>query len=94
MIYDVPMEEKEIGILVPYQKLSQVALNRLIEEFILREGTDYGRNEYSLDEKKEQIFRQLQSGYIQVVFNPSTETTSLLHKEQIKKLNLDTNTLS
>ena len=88
------MEEKETGILVPYERLSKEALSGLIEEFILREGTDYGKHEYSLEEKKEQIFRQLQAGYIQVVFNPSTETTSLLHKEQIKKMNLDVHPLT
>ncbi len=88
------MEEKEIGIIVPYKRLSVEALNGLIEEFILREGTDYGKHEYSLDEKKEKIFRQLQAGYIQVVFNPSTETTSLLHKEQIKKMKLDLHTIT
>ena len=82
------MDEKETGLVVPYQKLSQEALNGLIEEFILREGTDYGKQEYSLEEKKEQILKQLKAGYIQVVFNPSTETTSLLHKEQIQKLHL------
>lgn len=82
------MEEKESGLIIPYQRLSQTALDGLVDEFILREGTDYGRTEYSLDEKREQIFKQMKAGFIQVVFNPTTETTSLLHKDQIKKLNL------
>ncbi|NQZ19636.1 MAG: YheU family protein [Bdellovibrionales bacterium] len=73
--------------IVPHSKLSQEALAGLIEEFILREGTDYGTHEYSLDDKKNHVFKQLQGGHINVVFDPNNETTSLLTNEQLRKLN-------
>ena len=34
---------------IPFQDLSADALRGVIESFVLREGTDYGAHEYSLD---------------------------------------------
>mgnify|MGYP003683294167 CR=1 FL=1 len=82
------MENKEPGLIIPHQKLSPDALNGLIEEFILREGTDYGTHERSLEDKKSHIFKQLNAKHILVVFDPNTETTSLLTKDQLNKLTL------
>ena len=79
------MEEKKPGIVIPHTKLSQEALNGLIEEFILREGTDYGTSDYSLSDKKDQVLNQLMGRHIHVVFDPNNETTSLLTKEQLAK---------
>lgn len=76
-------EEKKPAILIPSDRLSKEALEGLIEEFILREGTDYGTIEYSLDEKKARIMKQLKSGNVLVVFDPNEESTSLLRKEAI-----------
>lgn len=70
------------GIVVPFEKLSKEALGCLIEEFILREGTDYGSYEYSLSEKQEQVFRQIESGEVVVVFDPAEESTSLVQKDK------------
>ena len=36
---------------IPPSKLPPATLNAIIEEFISREGTDYGTREYSLAEK-------------------------------------------
>ena len=35
--------------IVKTSDLSEFALRRIVEEFILREGTDYGQAEYSLE---------------------------------------------
>ena len=47
---------------IPIDKLAPETLNRVIEEFICRSGTDYGVKEYSLEEKVAQVKAQLQSG--------------------------------
>ena len=66
-------------------RLSPEALQGLIEEFILREGTDYGLSEYTLEQKHDQVMRQLKAGHVRIVFDPVEETTSLLRKEVIPK---------
>jgi uncharacterized protein len=71
-------EPESAGIIVPYEKLSEDALKGLITEFILREGTDYGLVEVTLEKKTEQIFSQLKSGKVHVVFDPVEESCSIV----------------
>ena len=47
---------------IPYKELSEDALRAIVEEFITREGTDYGDHEYSLDDKILQVKKQLELG--------------------------------
>ncbi|MCB0376949.1 MAG: YheU family protein [Bdellovibrionales bacterium] len=72
-------------VVVPTNQLSEPALEGLIEEFILREGTDYGIREFSLEEKKQHIRKQLHSGWVQVVYDLKSETASLIKKEDLSK---------
>ena len=65
-------------VFVPHTELSAVALRGVIESFILREGTDYGEREFSLEEKLAQIHRQLERGEAQIVFDPNTETIDII----------------
>ena len=44
---------------VPADALSPEALRGVIEHFVLREGTDYGEREYSLEQKVADVLRQL-----------------------------------
>ena len=66
---------------VPYQQLSEEVLQALIEEFITREGTDYGLQDYSLDQKVAQVQRQLTSGNAYIAFDPVSESCTILLKE-------------
>ncbi|MBC7421160.1 MAG: YheU family protein [Bdellovibrio sp.] len=70
---------------VPLDKISGDALAGLIEEFILREGTDYGKHEYTLEQKHEQIKKQLVAEKIFVVFDPAEESASIVRKENIPR---------
>ena len=63
---------------IPYSKLSPEALKGIIEEFVLREGTDYGDREYSLDQKVAHVEKQLERGDAKVVFDPESETCSIV----------------
>jgi uncharacterized protein YheU (UPF0270 family) len=72
-------------VLVPFEKLSEEALLGLIDEFILREGTDYGRHEYSLAEKHAQVRKQLEKGTTVVVFDVNEQTASLVRREQLRE---------
>jgi uncharacterized protein YheU (UPF0270 family) len=69
---------KEIPVEIGYQDLSLELLNNIIESFILREGTDYGAQEISLEKKTEQVLKQIQSGRVKIYFDQATETVSLV----------------
>ena len=63
---------------VPIENLSEDALRKIVEEFILREGTDYGAVEYSLESKVSQVLKQLQRGDAALVFDDQTETIDIV----------------
>ena len=66
---------------VPHADVASDTLRNLIESFVLREGTDYGEQLYSLEQKVAHVLRQLQRGEAQVVFDPNTETIDIVVPE-------------
>jgi hypothetical protein len=66
------------GLDIPYVALSAEALRGVLESFVLREGTDYGRREYSLEEKVAHVRRQLERGEAHIVFDPRTGTVDVV----------------
>ena len=63
---------------VPWQKLSEDALLGLIEEFITRDGTDYGLRELSLNEKTDQAMQRIKNHSILIVFDETSELCQLI----------------
>ncbi len=66
---------------IPPEQLSEDILQAVIEEFITREGTDYGLQDYSLEQKVQQVKRQLESGRAVIAYDPGAESCTLLVKE-------------
>ncbi len=64
--------------IIPWTSLSEDALRGVIEEFITREGTEYGLVEYGLSEKVDQIRRQLRENIVRVVYDAETNSVSLV----------------
>jgi uncharacterized protein len=50
----------------------------VVESFVLREGTDYGAHETSLDTKVAQVLLQLRRGEAQITFDPATESINVV----------------
>lgn len=73
-------------IIVPHQQLDEKTLEAVIEEFVSREGTEYGASEVSLGRKVEQVRKQLQSGRACLCFDQQTETCNILPKEEAEQL--------
>ena len=69
---------------VPYRSLSAEALEGLVDEFITREGTDYGEREHSLDEKRATVMRQLSRNEIAILFDPESESTTLVPRDALE----------
>ena len=53
-------------------------LRAVIESFVLREGTDYGAHEASLDAKVAQVHSQLRLGQAHITFDPATESVNVV----------------
>lgn len=70
---------------VPYERLSPEALSGIIEEFVTREGTDYGDYEFNLADKKQHILTQLKSGKATVLFDPDTGVCHIQLKEMVQR---------
>lgn len=66
--------------IIPWQELNAETLRNIIESFVLREGTDYGLNEKTLDEKVADIERQLKSGELVLVWSELHETINIMSK--------------
>lgn len=64
--------------IIPWQNLSEDALTGIIEEFIMREGTDYGLEEVSLERKKQDLLNQLKSGQVVIVYSELHETVNMM----------------
>jgi uncharacterized protein len=72
------------GMIVPHDRLSQTALQGLIEEFVTREGTDTGYTDGSLVKNVEMIIRQLNRGDVVIVYDEDTRTANIVPKETAK----------
>ena len=65
---------------IPHTELSADALRGVIEAFVLREGTEYGERDVSLERKVADVLRQLERGEAQIIFDPGTETVDIVVK--------------
>ena len=66
---------------ISYDQLSPDALQGVIEEFVTRDGTDYGEIEVSLETKISQVLGQLKSGKAVIVFDQKTKTCTILKSD-------------
>ncbi len=66
---------------IPAASLSPEALRGIVEEFITREGTDYGMVEVPLATKIDQVMAQIESGRAVISFDPDSGTCTLLAKD-------------
>ena len=65
-------------VVVPHAALAPDVLTGIVESFVLREGTDYGEKEFSLEQKVAHVMRQLQRGEAQIIFDPTSKTVDLV----------------
>ncbi|EGR3201430.1 MULTISPECIES: YheU family protein [Vibrio] len=63
--------------IIPWQGIAPETLDNLIREFVLREGTDYGAVEISLQNKIDQVKTQLEKGEAVIVFSELHETVDI-----------------
>lgn len=69
--------------IVPWQEIAPETLDNLIKEFILREGTDYGSQEVSLEHKIEQVRQQIKSGDAVILFSELHQQIDIKLKQEL-----------
>ena len=70
--------------IIPFKDLNTETLNSIIKEFVLREGTEYGAEDISIDEKVEQVIQQLAVGTAVLVYSELHETVNIIPTDQFK----------
>jgi len=72
------VEQSAEPINIPHTELSPAALQGVIEAFVLKEGTDYGQREFTLQEKVWQVQHQLARGEARIVYYPDTQIVEIV----------------
>ena len=65
---------------IPPSALSDDLLRAIIEEFVSRDGTDYGLIELSLEEKVQNVLGQINRRDVIIQFDQRTESVNLVQK--------------
>jgi uncharacterized protein YheU (UPF0270 family) len=69
--------------IIPHTSVSSDVLRAVIEEFISREGTDYGLA-YSLESKVAAVMKQLEQRKVCLVFDTESETCDIVSVESAR----------
>ncbi|PKG82742.1 hypothetical protein CXF85_12485 [Colwellia sp. 75C3] len=70
--------------IIPLEQLSHEILTAIIEDFILREGTEYGAEDVSKEAKIGQVKKQLEQGHAVLVYSELHESINILPSDQFK----------
>ena len=70
--------------IIPLEQLSNETLIAIIEDFILREGTEYGSEDISKQAKITQVKKQLEQGSALLVYSELHESVNILPSDQFK----------
>ncbi len=70
--------------IIPWQDIAPETLTNLIEQFVLREGTDYGEVEMSLENKVNYVMQQLKTGDAVIVFSELHESVDIKLRNQLQ----------
>jgi len=70
---------------IPHTALPTETLRGIVEEFVTREGTEYGVRDYSLDEKVTHVLQQLERGEVVIEYDPELQTCNLLNRDSVQQ---------
>jgi uncharacterized protein YheU (UPF0270 family) len=72
--------------IIPITELNPDTLKAIVESYVLREGTEYGAQDYSLEQKTEQVLAQLQSGDVLLIYSELHENVDIITRQQYEVL--------
>ena len=79
-----PSSKAQNGIIVPLDRLSPDALQRLIEEYVSRNGTDNGYTGPGLEKNVSRVMGQLRKGTSVVVYDAQSQTANIVAVEDLQ----------
>lgn len=65
-------------VVVPHTELAHDTLRAVIEAFVLREGTEYGSRDFTLEEKVAHVRSQLERGIAQIIFDAESQSIDIV----------------
>jgi uncharacterized protein YheU (UPF0270 family) len=71
---------------IPPGRLEPDTLENLVEEFVTRDGTDYGEQETPLETRRRQLLRQLAEGEAVILFDIDSESWDFVERRQGQRL--------
>lgn len=71
--------------IIPFTELQSDTLHAIIKEFVLTEGTEYGLNDISIEEKTAQVMQQLHNQTAYVVYSELHESVNIVPAEQFNQ---------
>jgi uncharacterized protein YheU (UPF0270 family) len=77
------MPSSERAVEVPYTDLHVDTLRALAEDFVTRDGTDYGEIEKTLEQKVAALMRQLERGEAKIFYESDSETINIVAKHEL-----------
>jgi hypothetical protein len=72
------VHQAEEGVEVPWDRLDPETLRSLVREFVTREWEELGDMSYTLEQKVEQVLRQLRDKKARVVFDATSESCNIV----------------
>ncbi len=73
-------------LIIPAEQLSADTLQALIEAFVLREGTEYGEQDISLEDKVAQVKSQIEADQLVILYSELHESVDIITKQQWRQL--------
>jgi uncharacterized protein len=70
---------------VPWHALSADALQGIVEEFVTREGTEYGTMDVPLATKVEQVRAQIERGDVLIYFDEASSSCHLVRRAEVER---------
>lgn len=71
-------ELREEGVEVPYQQIDPETLRRMMQEFVSRDGADWGDAGCTLEDKVAQVLLQLERKQVKIVFDLRSQTANIV----------------
>ncbi|GAA0689142.1 YheU family protein [Marinobacterium maritimum] len=70
--------------IIPWQELEAETLDNLIGEFVSRDGTDYGEQEFSQAQKVAQVRAALARGEAVLIFSECSGQCNIVPADQVR----------
>ena len=71
-------DQNEEGLEIPYDQINADTLQRMIQEFVTRDGADWADAGCTLEDKVDQVLQQLKNKKVKVVFDQMSQTANFV----------------